>query len=144
MTRREWQGIRRQRWSIGEISFPIEAAVCSLDRERQFALQDAQAIEVFEVLLDLYAFADSPDTVSPRVAALGCCSVVELVERELRSHDRATVAKVIAAVRFVACLRASGGRHHLEVLHQYVGSFLATGIGLRILDDGTEKVVSGF
>jgi len=126
---------------LQEISFPAEAAVCLLDRERQFALQDTQAIAVFEVLLDLYAFGDSRATVAPRVAALDCGSVVDLVERELRPYDRAIVAKVIAAVRFVACRRASGGRHHLDVLHHYCGAFVRPGVGLRRLDDGTEVVV---
>ncbi len=30
-------------------AFPVEAAVCTLDRELQFELQDAQAIEIFEI-----------------------------------------------------------------------------------------------
>lgn len=88
---------------LQQIAFPVEAAVCSLDRNRQFVLHDAQAIEIFEVLLDHYAFEDSPETVASRIAALGCASVVELVERELRSYDRATIDKVLATVRFVAC-----------------------------------------
>jgi hypothetical protein len=124
------------------ISFPVEAGVCLLDRERQFALQDAQAIAIFEILLDLYAFGDTREAVAPRIAALDCSSVVDLVERELRPYDRATIAKVIAAVRFVACRRASGGRHHLEVLHHYCGSYVRPGVGLRRLDDGTEVVVA--
>jgi hypothetical protein len=125
---------------LQRISFPVEAAVCSLDREREFEMTDAQAIEVFEVLLDRYAFEDSPETIAPRVASLGCRSVVDLVERELCSDDRATIAKVIAAVRFVACRRAAGGRHHLEILHRFCGSFVSTGVGLRILEDGSELV----
>ena len=126
---------------LQEISFPVEAAVCSLDRDRGFVLQDAQAIAIFELLLDLYAFDDSRDTVAARIAALDCGSVVDLVERELRTYDRATVAKVISAVRFVACRRASGGRSHLDMLHRYCGSFVTKGVGLRILEDGTELAV---
>jgi len=129
---------------LQEISFPAEAAVCLLDRERQFALQDTQAITIFEILLDLYAFGDARAAVAPRIAALDCGSVVDLVERELRPYDRATVAKVIAAVRFVACRRAAGGRHHLDVLHQYCGAYVGPGVGLRRFDDGTEIAVSAF
>jgi hypothetical protein len=126
---------------LREISFPVEAAVCSLDRDHGFVLRDAQAIAIFELLLDLYAFGDARDTVAARIAALDCGSVVDLVECELRTCDRATIAKVIATVRFVACRRASGGRGHLELLHRYCGSFVTKGVGLRILDDGTEVAV---
>lgn len=129
---------------LQEISFPAEAAVCSLDRERQFTLKDAQAIAIFEVLLDLYAFGDSRETVAPRIAALDCGSVVDLVERELRPCDRATIARVIAAVRFVARRRAAGGRHHLDVLQRYCGAYVSPGVGLRRFDDGTEIAVSAF
>jgi hypothetical protein len=126
------------------ISFPVEAGVCLLDRERQFALRDTQAIAIFELLLDLYAFGDSRHTVAPRITQLDCGSVVDLVERELQPYDRATIAKVIAAVRFVACRRAAGGRHHLDVLHQYCGAYVGPGIGLRRLADGTEISVGTF
>jgi len=126
---------------LQDISFPIEAGVCRLDRDRQFGMQDAQAIAIFELLLDLYAFGDARETLAPRIAALDCGSVVDLVERDLRPYDRATVAKVLGAVRFVACRRAVGGRHHLDVLHHYCGAYLRPGVGLRRLDDGTEVTV---
>ncbi len=128
---------------LQDISFPVEAGVCRLDRDRQFGMQDTQAIAIFELLLDLYAFGDARETLAPRIAALDCGSVVDLVERDLRPHDRATVAKVIAAVRFVACRRAAGGRHHLDVLHRYCGAYVRPGVGLRRLDDGTDIAVSG-
>jgi hypothetical protein len=126
---------------LQKIAFPVEAAVCTLDRERQFKLQDAQAIEIFEMLLDIYAFGESRETLSPRIRALDCGSVLDLVDRELRPCDRATIAKVLATIRHVACRRAAGGRHHIEVLHRYCGSFVKPGVGLRILDDGTEVAV---
>jgi hypothetical protein len=128
---------------LGEISFPVEAAMCSLDRERRFTMRDAEAIEIVEVLLDLYAFGDSPKAVAPRVAALGCQSVVDLVQRELARQDREVVAKVLGAVRFVARRRACSAWHHLDVLHQLVGSFVSPGVGLRRLDDGTDLAVGG-
>jgi len=126
---------------LQKIAFPVEAAVCTLDRELQFQLQDAQAIEIFEVLLDIYAFGESRETVSPRIGALRCGSVLDLVERELRPYDRATIARVLATIRYVARRRADGGRQHIEILHRFCGSFLKPGVGLRILDDGTEMAV---
>jgi hypothetical protein len=126
---------------LQKIAFPLEAAVCSLDRERAFELQDAQAIEIFGLLLDIYAFGDTREAVSGHIRALGCGSVVDLVERELRPYDRDTISKVIATVRHVARRRAAGGRHHMDVLQRYCGAFVRPGVGLRILDDGTELVV---
>jgi hypothetical protein len=43
---------------------------------------------------------------------------------------RATVAKVIVAVRFVACRRAAGERHQLDVLHRYCGAYVDTEIAV--------------
>ncbi|MBI2895532.1 MAG: hypothetical protein HYY06_18390 [Deltaproteobacteria bacterium] len=127
---------------LQQIAFPAEAAVCSLDRDHEFALRDAQAIAIFELLLDLYAFGDSRESLASPIHTLQCGSVLDIVERELRPYDPATIARVLATVRFVACRRASGGRHHIDVLHQYCGAFVSTGVGLRILDDGTEMVVA--
>jgi hypothetical protein len=132
-----------QSTELQEISFPIEAGLCSLDRERHFTMQDAQAIAVFELLLDLYAFGDTRETLAPRIAALECGRVVDLVDRELRGFDRATIIKVLGAVRFVACRRAAGGRHHLDVLQHHCGAFVRSRVGLRRLEDGTEMVVGG-
>lgn len=125
---------------LQEISFPIEAAVCSFDRQRNYELQDIQAIEIFEVLLDLYAFGDTKEAIVDRIDALGCGSAVDLVQRELQPFDRDVIAKVIATVRYVARRRAAGGRHHMEVLHKYCGAFVRPGIGLRKLDDGVEMI----
>jgi hypothetical protein len=126
---------------LQEMSFPVEAGVCLLDRERQFAMRDAEAITVFEILLDIYAFGDSRESLAPRIAALDCGVVVDLVEREVGSRDRATLAKVIATVRFVAGRRAAGGRDHLDVLQRYCGAYAGRNLGLRRLDDGSEMVV---
>lgn len=128
---------------LQKIAFPAEAGVCSLDRDRGLTLTDARAIAIFELLLDLYAFGDSREALAGRIHELGCETVVDLVERELKpyDHDRATIAKVLSTVRFVACRRASGGRHHMNVLQQVCGAFVTTGVGLRILDDGTEVAV---
>jgi hypothetical protein len=126
---------------LQKIAFPVEAAVCTLDRERRFELQDVQVVEIFEILLDIYAFGGLRETVSPRVDALHCGSVLDLVDRELRPCDRAIIAGVLGTIRHVACRRAAGGRHHIEIFHRYCGSFDRTGVGLRILDDGTEMAV---
>jgi hypothetical protein len=101
------------------ISYPVEAAICSLDRERDYQMQDAQAIVILELLLDFYAFADSEDAVSAKAHELGCEKVVEAVRSKMRGFDHAVVAKVIATARFTACRRASGDRQHLDLLHHF-------------------------
>ncbi|MFB3905371.1 MAG: hypothetical protein ACE15E_18135 [Acidobacteriota bacterium] len=123
---------------LQEIAFPIESAVCSLDRTCGFKLTDAEAIEIFELLLDLYAFGDREEAVSARTCSLGCQEVIDLLRRELRTFDRDEIVKVLGVVRFVAKRRACGGRHHLDVLHQYCGAFVTKGVGLRRLSDGTD------
>ena len=125
-----------------QISFPIEAAVCSLDREREFKLRDSQAIAIFELLLDIYAFGDSKEKLANRIDELGCASVVELVEKELRAVDRGEIVKVLGAVHFVARRRNIGGRHHMDVLETHCGAFHGPGLGLRHLSDGTDLVVN--
>jgi hypothetical protein len=120
--------------ALQDLALPIEAAVCSLDRERGFRLTDAQAIQIFELLLDVYAFGDSWESVSARSQALGCDAVLDTVERELQSHDRTAVAKVLTTVRRMACRRAEGGRQHLDFLQDFCGPSPRSGGG-RFVDD---------
>jgi len=103
---------------LRSIAFAVEAGVCALDRRRDYAMDDAQAIAIFDVLLDLWAFGDAREAVAAKIAALDCGALVDELERELQSSDRATVAKVMAIVRFTACRRAAGGRHHLDLLQE--------------------------
>lgn len=72
---------------------------------------------------------------------MGCEKVIEIVERELAGQPKDKIAKVLGAVRFVACRRNSGGRQHMRVLQEFCGAFVRTGIGLRRLPDGSELAV---
>jgi hypothetical protein len=123
---------------LDDIAFPIEAAVCALDRKREFRMLDAQAIAIFELLLDRYAFGDAPDVVTGKARELGCEDTVDLVERELVGQDPARIVRVLGVVWHVARRRDRGGRAHLDILQQYRGAFLRTGIAIRILQDGTQ------
>ncbi|MBI5491252.1 MAG: hypothetical protein HY905_28230 [Deltaproteobacteria bacterium] len=123
------------------MSFPIEASVCLVDRERGYTLSDEQAIAMFELLLDIYAFGGTRQLLADRIHALGCEEVVEIVERELAGRPRDEIAKVLGAVRFVARRRTRGGREHMRVLQEFCGAFVRTGIGLRRYPDGSELAV---
>ncbi|MBI5486447.1 MAG: hypothetical protein HY905_03860 [Deltaproteobacteria bacterium] len=133
-----------QSLELQHISFPIEAAVCLADRERGYKLNDEQAIAMFEVLLDLYAFGDTLETLADRIRQLGCEKVVEIVEREVAGQPREDVAKILGTARFTACRRNSGGRQHLDVLQQYAGAFVRSGVGIRRFKDGTEVPAEAF
>jgi len=103
-----------------------------LDRQRGFTMDDAQAIAIFDVLLDIWAFGDSREAVASRIAALECGVLVDELERKLQSSDRATVAKVMATVRFTAWRRTAGGRHHLDLLQEFCGERNGAGSIARV------------
>lgn len=103
------------------IAYPVESGICAIDRERGLSMRDTEAIAIFELLLDRWAFGDAPESLAPRIAALGCGDYFDGVERELAGRDRETVAKVLAAVHFVACRREAGGREHLNLLQSTAG-----------------------
>lgn len=129
--------------SLQQISFPVEAALCTLDRERDFKLTDAQAIAIIELLLDLYAFGDPIESVASRAESLGFRSLLDRVLSVLRPYDQATIVKVLGLVRHTACRREHGGRHHMEMLQQYVGSSLRPDAAQAALEDGQEPLVGG-
>jgi hypothetical protein len=121
--------------TLQDVARPVEAAVCYVDQERGFRLTDAQAIQIFELLLDVYVFGDSRESVSARSRELGCDCVLDAVADELRSHDSSDVAKVLVTVRRMACRRADGGRQHLDFLQDMCGTHHPSGGG-RYVDEG--------
>ena len=129
---------------LQRMSFPVEAAVCLADRERGYAMTDQQAIAMFELLLDLYAFGDTRESLADRIRELGCEKVLEIVERELAGQPRDDIAKVLGTARFTACRRDGGGRQHLDVLQEYCGAFVRTGASVRRFRDGTELPAEAF
>ena len=103
-----------------QIAYPIEGGLCALDRSLDFGLNDAQAIEIIELLLDLYAFDDSLESLADRIQPLGCESLLKRIQRELIAFPREDIAKVLGAVRFVARRRARHGRDHLDHLQAFI------------------------
>jgi len=102
------------------LSLPAERALCTLDQQRDHEMRDAQAVELLELLLDRYAFGDSPEALATRASQLGCDDLLDAVHRELASEPPDQVAQAIALVRHTARRRDSGGRAHLELLHRFV------------------------
>lgn len=102
---------------LQQISFPIESGICEIDRSLGFELRDAQVIEIFELLLDRYAFDDPPESLADRIRMLHCEGLVERLERELKPYLSEEVVKILGAVRASARRRAGHGRNHLDYLH---------------------------
>ncbi len=73
--------------------------------------------------------------------ALGCRAIFEIVKREIKPFDHDDIIKVLGVIRHVARRRAHGGRHHMDVLQQYLGAFMETGVGLGKHSGGSELVV---
>jgi len=125
-------------WQPMERQYGLTRQCCKMLVDAGFELLVLTKSEL--VLRDIDILAKGKESVRERIERLGCQSVVVLVEQELHGVDRVEVAKVLGAVHFVARRRNIGGRHHLDVLHRYVGSFVQTGIGTRIIK-GKEVVV---
>jgi hypothetical protein len=129
---------------LQRISFPVEAAVCLVDRERGYAMTDRQAIAMFELLLDIYAFGDTKESLADRIRELGCEKVIEIAGRELAGQPRDEIVRVLATTRFTARRRDSGGRQHLALLQEYCGAFVRIGSSIRRFPDGTELPAKAF
>lgn len=129
---------------LQRMSFPVEAAVCLADRESGYKMRDEQAIAMFELLLDIYSFGETKEGLAERIRTLGCGKVVEIVGRELAGQPRDEIVKVLGTARFTARHRDTGGRQHLDVLQEYCGAFVRTGVGIRRFKDGTELPAEAF
>jgi len=128
---------------LQSLCFPVEAAVCLLDRERDYRMKDDEAIAVFELLLDLYAFGDTKEALAERIRELGCGRVVEIVERELAGEPREDVARAIGTARFTACRRNDGRRAHMTVLQQCCGTLVRSDKDLGRLRDAFTSGAGG-
>ncbi|MCH7943885.1 MAG: hypothetical protein IIB67_11740, partial [Proteobacteria bacterium] len=83
---------------LQKVSFPIESAICSLDRELGYTLTDVEVIEIIELLADIYVYKDTKEKLSEKIDRLNCRGVVELVENELRRFVADDIGKVLGSV----------------------------------------------
>ena len=109
----------------------IEGALCSYDIENGNNLKDSDAIRIIEVLIDLHHFGDQQIDTDRQLIANGVDYVEEAIRKDLRGVSNEKIVKILGVIRFVAKRRTKIGREYMNVIHQYVGQRVDT--GLRIL-----------
>jgi len=106
----------------------IEGALCAYDLENNGALKDREAIRIIELLIDKYHFQDEQLHQEAQIAARGFQFVDKCIREDLEGVDREKIVKVLGVIRFVAKRRTRVGREYLNVVHQYVGQRVSSGV----------------
>ena len=109
----------------------IEGALCAYDLENGNNLQDSDAIRIIEVLIDLHHFGDQQIDTDSRIIAKGVDCVEAAIRKDLRGVSNEIIVKILGVIWFVAKRRTKFGREYMNIIHQYVGQRIDTGI--RIL-----------
>ncbi|WP_321492788.1 hypothetical protein [uncultured Desulfobacter sp.] len=111
----------------------IEGALCSYDIELEKSLQDNDAIAILEMLLDKYHFSDENiENKSPTLIS-GFNYIEKAIQKDLSDIDREILVKIIGVIRFVANRRTKTGREYMNIIHQFVGQRIDTGV--RVLSN---------
>jgi hypothetical protein len=109
----------------------IEGALCSYDIKNGNKLYDKEAIRIIELLIDKYHFGDKKIETDNAFIANGVDYVDQAIRKDLRKVSSEIIVKILGVIRFVAKRRTKVGREYMDVIHQYVGQRVDTGI--RIL-----------
>ncbi len=109
----------------------IEGALCAYDIDNENILKDSDAIRVVELLIDRYHFKDHQIDTDSRLVLNGVNHVKEAIEKDLHDVNNEIIVKTLGVIRFVAKRRTNIGREYMNIIHQYVGTRIDTGI--RIL-----------
>lgn len=109
----------------------IEGALCAYDVENQGKLKDSDAIKIIELLIDKYHFQDQKLDQENDVIANGVNYVDKSIMEDMKDVEIDEIVKVLGVIRFVARRRTQIGREYMNVIHQYVGQRI--GSGIRIL-----------
>lgn len=109
----------------------IEGALCSYDIKIGNNLKDSEAIRVLEALIDLHYFGDQCPVEDSPIITNGVAYVENVIAADLNKISNETVVKLLGVIRFVAKRRAKNGRDYLNIIHQYVGQRIGT--GMRIM-----------
>jgi hypothetical protein len=109
----------------------IEGALCAYDIENEGKLNDSDAIRIIELLIDKYHFQDLKIEHDHQTIVNGVNYVDKSIRENLKSVENEEIVKVLGVIRFVAKRRTKTGREYMNVIHQYVGQ--RVGSGIRIL-----------
>lgn len=115
-----------------DISEVIESALATFDYETGDQMNENDAIQILEMLLDVYYFReDFPTSENPLIDE-GFCMIHNSIQEHLVHVDHSELSKILGAIWFVAKRRTTGRREYLEIIRQYVGLRLDDGVSLRI------------
>lgn len=109
----------------------IEGALCAYDIENEGKLNDSDAIRIIELLIDKYHFQDQEIEQEHQTIVNGFNYVDKSIREDLKDVENEKIVKVLGVIRFVAKRRTKTGREYMNVIHQYVGQ--RVGSGIRIL-----------
>lgn len=108
----------------------IEGALCAYDTENDNRLSDNDAIRILELLIDKYHFKDQKTDDEREIVKNGVTYVDGAIEGDLNKVNDEEITKVLGVIRFVAKRRTKIGREYMNLIHQYVGRRVGTGIRL--------------
>lgn len=108
----------------------IEGALCAFDTVNDNRLNDEQAIKIIELLIDKYYFGDQNVETDQQIVEDGFNYVDAAITRDLEHLNNDTIVKILGVIRFVARRRTQTGKEYMNIIHQYVGQRIDTGVRL--------------
>jgi len=111
----------------------IEGTLCVWDHSHQRLLSDVSALRIIEMLLDKYYYHDSDVSCTDSLLREGFDMVLNSISDDLADVSEGVIVKILGVIHFVARRRSHGGREYLDIIQQYVG--LRVGSGMRLLLD---------
>jgi hypothetical protein len=83
---------------------------------------------IVELLLDKYYFGDIKYDCDNQFILDGVRYVEEAINMDMPEIDKEMIVNILGVLRFVAKRRTRTGREYMDIVHQYVGQRVATGI----------------
>jgi hypothetical protein len=106
----------------------IEGALCTYDEENGNKLSDHEAIRIIELLIDIYHFKDKCVNEESPLILSGVKHLENAINEDLSDVINEEIVKILGVIRFVARRRTKTGREYMNIIHQYVGHRIASGI----------------
>lgn len=106
----------------------IEGALCTYDEENENKLSDHDAIQIIESLIDIYHFKDQRTKEDNILISNGIKYLNNSINEDLNDLSEDVLVKILGVIRFVARRRTKNGREYMNIIHQYVGQRIASGI----------------
>ena len=117
-------------FQLQSYSNTIEGTLCLLDQSNRMSLNDAIALKIIEMLLDRHHYRDSDVSCDDGLAQAGFDLVSNAIAEDLTDVSEEVIVKVLGVIRYVAGRRTRGGRQYFDIIQQYVGSRVGSGVRL--------------